>query len=218
MPISESSGRAKGGKRAMVTEIKPISLREEHKRLTRERIISSAEALFQVQGFRATTVDQIVKAAGTAATTFYRHFVGKPDLAWILRDKLGAELGPVMVKLGTLGGTNPQAVRSWLTRNFFPVWQRNHVLYEAYWEATYADPRLASDVVPNSLAFIEEILPDFLSQFKGKARAHAQLKISMLVHFLDRACYMAHTNKEEPETSPILEEMAAMIWRSLFGA
>ncbi len=57
------------------------SLRSQLKRLTKERLISSAIELFRLNGFRATSVGDIAKAAGTTPTTFYRYFSSKSDIA-----------------------------------------------------------------------------------------------------------------------------------------
>ena len=53
----------------------------------RERILLAASRLFHETGIRATGVDSLIKAAGVAKATFYRHFPTKDDLvvAW-LRD------------------------------------------------------------------------------------------------------------------------------------
>ena len=53
----------------------------------RDRLLSAASRLFHEGGIQATGVDSIIKAAGGAKATFYRHFPSKDDLvvAW-LRD------------------------------------------------------------------------------------------------------------------------------------
>jgi AcrR family transcriptional regulator len=53
----------------------------------RERILEAASQLFEQSGIQATGVDSLIKSAGVAKATFYRHFPSKDDLvvAW-LRD------------------------------------------------------------------------------------------------------------------------------------
>ena len=53
---------------------KPISLREELKQHTRSRLESAAVQMLRRHGYRAMTVEQIVHAAGTTRTTFYKYF------------------------------------------------------------------------------------------------------------------------------------------------
>lgn len=46
----------------------------------RERILASAFDLFYRQGYRATGINQIIAASGTAKASFYDHFPSKDDL------------------------------------------------------------------------------------------------------------------------------------------
>src|SRR3954454_18878154 len=48
--------------------------------MTRQRLIDAATASFQRQGYAATTVDDVVTAAGATRPTFYLHFKTKADL------------------------------------------------------------------------------------------------------------------------------------------
>jgi AcrR family transcriptional regulator len=52
----------------------------------RDRILAAASELFSRQGIGATGVDRLIKSAGVAKATFYRHFPSKADLivAWLL--------------------------------------------------------------------------------------------------------------------------------------
>lgn len=51
--------------------------RQQQKADTARRIFEAALALFVAQGFEATTVEQIVRAAGVAKGTFFTHFASK---------------------------------------------------------------------------------------------------------------------------------------------
>lgn len=47
---------------------------------TREKIIETATRLFEEQGYKNTTVEQIIEEAGCSKGTFYYHFSGKEEL------------------------------------------------------------------------------------------------------------------------------------------
>jgi AcrR family transcriptional regulator len=51
----------------------------------RDRLLTAASQLFQETGIQATGVDALIKSAGVAKATFYRHFPSKDDLviAWL---------------------------------------------------------------------------------------------------------------------------------------
>lgn len=55
-------------------------LRERKKRETRERIELTALALFERDGFEATTIDDIAAAVDIAPRTFFHYFTTKEDL------------------------------------------------------------------------------------------------------------------------------------------
>jgi AcrR family transcriptional regulator len=64
--------------------------REEKKRRTRDLLINSARAVFVRRGFSASTIKEIVEAAGYTRGAFYSNFVDKAELliAVIERDHL----------------------------------------------------------------------------------------------------------------------------------
>ena len=57
---------------------------------TRERLLSAASWLFCHYGFQATGVDAIVRRAGTAKTSLYKHFVSKDGLIEAVLEREGA--------------------------------------------------------------------------------------------------------------------------------
>lgn len=61
----------------MTTVITMSTQRQQQKADTARRIFEAALTLFTEQGYGATTVDQIVKAAGVAKGTFFTHFPSK---------------------------------------------------------------------------------------------------------------------------------------------
>jgi AcrR family transcriptional regulator len=64
------------------------SLRERKKRETRARIVHAARALFQEQGFEATTVDQIAEAANVSRQTCFNYFHEKSAILTLLGDAM----------------------------------------------------------------------------------------------------------------------------------
>lgn len=63
-----------------------MSLREVQKQLTRDRLVEHALELFTMNGYAATSIDEIATAAGTTRVTFYAYYPSRVDL---MKDFMG---------------------------------------------------------------------------------------------------------------------------------
>lgn len=63
-----------------MTQINHPSLRERQQLATKREIIAAALDLFEKQGFRGTTIEDIAQTVGVSARTVFRHFDTKSDL------------------------------------------------------------------------------------------------------------------------------------------
>ena len=59
---------------------------------SREILQEAAFELFQMQGYRGTSVEQITKTTGFSRATFFNFFSSKAELFWIETDTLAARL------------------------------------------------------------------------------------------------------------------------------
>jgi AcrR family transcriptional regulator len=72
---------------------------------TRQRIVEETLRLFEAQGFHATSVDGIAKAAGTSRSTLYQYFESKEQIFVELLEECGTALMRVVRRIGPLGPT-----------------------------------------------------------------------------------------------------------------
>jgi AcrR family transcriptional regulator len=72
---------------------------------TRQRIVEETLRLFEAQGFHATSVEGIAKAAGTSRSTLYQYFESKEQIFVELLDECGSALMRVVRRIGPLGPT-----------------------------------------------------------------------------------------------------------------
>jgi AcrR family transcriptional regulator len=97
------------------------SPRRERRRLAmRSRILESAVARFQEQGYEATTVAQICEGADVAYGTFFNHFPSKLDLLREIVDEGQARMAARLEELAK----QPTSMREQLT-TFFGEFARN---------------------------------------------------------------------------------------------
>src|SRR6476620_7395722 len=68
--------------------------------INRERILDAAQHLVIENGFAATSVDQVLMAAGTSKGAFFHHFDSKLDLARALTERyVTADIGHLQAAL-----------------------------------------------------------------------------------------------------------------------
>ena len=196
-----------------VTEIQ--SLRSQLKRLTKERLISSAIELFARNGFRATSVGDIAKAAGTTPTTFYRYFSSKSDIARLLQDHINVDVKSTFERLDEVRRPTRQAIRGWVDQ-YDQMWQRNHVLCDAFWEATSTDPQLAAELVPITFRLTESMkLVQSLAEGENKTKFQTRLVLMYLL--MDRLLYLVNIQQRNATGLRMLDEFSEILRGALFS-
>lgn len=191
------------------------SLRAEHKRLTRERLISAAVELFAQHGYRATSVGEIARIAGTTPTTFYRYFPSKSEVARLLQDRINVELKRHLEALDDMQPPTRQALRGWVEQ-YGHLWRRVHVLWNAYWDAISTDPDLAAEAVPEmhrlagSIRLIESMPP-------GDGRDRFQSRLVLMHLLMERLFYLVDIQERDATADKMIDEFSEILWDSLFN-
>jgi AcrR family transcriptional regulator len=196
-----------------VSEIQ--SLRSQLKRLTKERLISSAIELFAKNGFRATSVGDIAKAAGTTPTTFYRYFSSKSDIARLLQDHINVDVKSTFERLDEVKRPTKQAIRGWVDQ-YDQMWQRNHVLCDAFWEATSTDPELAAELVPVTYRLTES-MKMVQSLPEGENKTKFQTRFVLMYLLMDRLLYLVNIQQRNANGLRMLDEFSEILRAALFS-
>jgi AcrR family transcriptional regulator len=105
---------------AVVRETGPVkpeprgSLREEQKKLTRNRLLDAAVVVFAEKAFVDTTMEDIARAAGVSRVTVYAHFPGKGDIMQALAQRVYDTMDGVYSGLAEIPRWTRAAIRNWL--------------------------------------------------------------------------------------------------------
>jgi AcrR family transcriptional regulator len=175
--VANKTTKAAG--RTMRSKRKPLSLRAELKRRTREHLEASAVRLIRKQGFRATSVDQIAKATGTTRTTFYQYFKSKGDLIHFMQEAfIAPEVIAICGKLDDIRNPTWQQLREWVVDYI-------HVFVEAYTDAAIVDPEVAATSVPNTY-WVTGHMTDALDRYAGKERQRVHDKLVILIPMISK--------------------------------
>ena len=211
-----TTGTARKPKQEVEYEVGEIqSLRSQLKRLTKERLISSAIELFAKNGFRATSVGDIAKAAGTTPTTFYRYFSSKSDIARLLQDHINVDVKSTFERLDDVKRPTKQAIRGWVDQ-YDQMWQRNHVLCDAFWEATSTDPQLAAELVPITYRLTESMkLVQSLAE--GETKTKFQTRLVLMYLLMDRLLYLVNIQQRNANGLRMLDEFSEILRSTLFS-
>ena len=73
------------------------TLRERQAEATRQLLVSVARELFTEQGYKATSIEEIIKRAGVARGALYHHFSGKDALFRAVYDEVQTEVATRVV-------------------------------------------------------------------------------------------------------------------------
>lgn len=194
---------------------KTSSLREELKRHTRARLEAATVQMLRRHGFRAMTVEQIARAAGTTRTTFYQYFKSKSDLIHFLQEAfIEPEMVAISVKLDEIAHPTWQSLRDWITE-YSRTWNRIHLFLEAYSDALLTDPAVAATAIPNTYR-VTAHMTNILSRFAAEERERAHGKLVILLSVVSQMLSLAHAQREDARDSRLLDGFTDLFWEGFF--
>jgi AcrR family transcriptional regulator len=207
--------RAAGKPHRIVAAGPQLSLREALKEETRSRLQAAAVESIARHGYRATTVDGIVQAAGTTRTTFYKYFSGKADMIHVLQTQ---EIAPALTllcrRLDALDPLSRQSLRNWMN-DYARTWQKIHVFFEAYGDASREDPAVAARMLPDSYA-VTGAMTRMLGIFEGAQRQSFHDKLVIMFANLSAMLFQVAAQGEPPAQSRLLDEFTDIFWEGMF--
>ena len=193
----------------------PVSLRERRKRQTRRRLEKAAISMIRKHGFRAMTIGQIVKAAGTTRPTFYQYFNNKADLIHFIQEtRIAPEMIAICQRLDALDNPDWQALRDWINE-YAETWERIHLFFDAYSEASMIDPTVARTIVPHTEQ-VTRHMTRLLERYPPAERVRVQTKLDLLLTMLANAMMRVHAEGEDPARSQLLDRVADIFRDALF--
>jgi hypothetical protein len=108
-----------------------------------------------------------------------------------------------------------QAIRGWVDQ-YDQMWQRNHVLCDAFWEATSTDPQLAAELVPITYRLTESIkLVQSLAE--GETKSKFQTRLVLMYLLMDRLLYLVNIQQRNANGLRMLDEFSEILRSALFS-
>jgi AcrR family transcriptional regulator len=213
--MAASRARSKGRGSSRRDDAGP-SLREDLKRRTRAKLESAAVRLIKKHGFRATSVDQIARAAGTTRTTFYQYFKSKGALIHFMQQEF---IAPGMIaickRLDDLVNPTWQDLRDWVTE-YSTTWEHLHLFFEAYNEAATTDPEVAAAAIPQTYD-VTAHMNQLLERFEGAERQRVHDKLVILISVISQMLALTKGQRDDPRNSHLLDNFTDLFWDAMFS-
>jgi AcrR family transcriptional regulator len=160
--------------------------RERRKLEVRARLLSAARSLFAKQGFEATTVDEIARAADVVPATFFNHFQSKQALLGLMAGEVFETLHAMTAQHLEGPGTSVAKLRRFILSISESIASSRGVARDVFLEF------LKSDATPDEPhPYLERLIGPFVSviaegqsrgEFRGDRSAAflAQMAVGML--------------------------------------
>jgi AcrR family transcriptional regulator len=188
-------------------------VREEHRILTRQRLMDAGLACFEKLGYGSTTVEDIVAEAEVARGTFYLHFNNKLELVRAWTEDVQPAVGELYERLDQMLAKSDRpdrkAIRAWMKEAF--AWFTTHHTIVAVWhELAITEPSFQG-VSPFLTA---DHMPLYLGQWPKRRREAARIRIVLLVQQLSAAFQLTHMNRLLDVRDEFMIDVLTDLWMS----
>lgn len=194
---------------------KPLPIRQQHKLITRERLLDAAVRVFAERGYADATIEDIVAEAALGRATFYLHFKSKLEvMRAIIRARIEQNQA-LIAELDVVQSPTRDLLESWI-RRVVSHWAENGDRFLVGLQALASEPELAGElgavVRPTSTT-----LARWLMQRPGIPGNEAALRSELLVSVLQRACRSLVTNPDEYDVDLVVGAVTDMWANDLVG-
>ena len=192
-----------------------LSLRDEQKLMSYNRLLDAALAVFKDVGYKTATIDQIAAEAGANRATFYLHFKDKMDLAAGLGRRVTPASAHEFLHLDSADIPTLAQVKQWLVQ-YVRSNNIDRMLSQMLNEALAAEPAFAAEYL-EFVGRIADRMTKYLSRWTGKRRQIARSKIVIVELMLAR--YMTHMSSQGL-TFPgehVMDALAESVWCTLYA-
>ena len=194
-----------------------MTVRDELRELTHQRLLSAAEAAFERDGYLRTTVGNIATEANVNRATFYLHFTDKADvLLAVLRTNLADT--PVYWREvdAALADGSRDALRASLSRTLHWYEQHGRLLIPVR-EALATDPHLVEQTEGTFAGFADE-MSDYLASVLPAERDRAHLRLQLLIIQLDQIAFRLIVQRRQSIDREVMLDEVTDIWRLVLPA
>lgn len=185
--------------------------------ITRERLLDEMTALVERQGFRPTSVNDVLQAAGIKKGTLYYHFPGKDELGLAVLERAASEFLAFLDS--TLTGPTPMDAIESFFKAAFKRHSRTGFVGGCLWGNTALE---MSDSSPVYTEFVQKVFDEWigrvervirLGQEAGQIRTDrsAGELARMVVAGIEGGIMMSRLTKKDRPFKECLESLRALL-------
>ncbi len=148
-----------------------LSIRDEQKQRTRQRLLDAAAEVFEEQGFFTASIDAIVERAGVSRPTFYQYFKNKTQAlsALVLEEEIEADLYVQQLPVDA----SKQQLRAWLD-GLLALYERSQATMLAWTQAESLDAEFRTITRGVQARWIDEITSHLIGARKADQRCRTR--------------------------------------------
>ena len=193
-----------------------LSIREEQKRVTYERLLNAAKELFETAGADEVTIDQIAKRAGTNRTTFYLHFEDKSHIAFKIRTRYQElDINHISRFLLNKKGVTRNDISRWI-KTRANTFHKLRTVIEIGSESLNRKPELMQEFLIQTNEILATGFKKFLDQFDAEERELIQAELFLGAVLLNRYLYITVVQGLEFPPSKVPEALVSY-WYDLLS-
>ncbi|OGT72216.1 MAG: hypothetical protein A3I78_09040 [Gammaproteobacteria bacterium RIFCSPLOWO2_02_FULL_56_15] len=167
-----------------------MTLREELKQVTHERLLNAAKELFEQEGAETVTVDQIARQAGTNRTTFYLHFEDKTDIAFKIRSRYrDGDIRSITHYLTGGNGVSRNDILKWI-RHRSSFFRKHRAIIQLGTESLNKKPELMQEFMDQTIEILNAGFAGFLGKFGQDERELVLAELLLCSVMLNRYLYI----------------------------
>lgn len=195
------------------TEPRPrVSLRDEQKRFTRQRLIDAAREVFERSGYASTTIEDITRTAGASRATFYLHFRGKAEIVnELFLQVLLPDANAIYEQLHELTSPTWDDVRGFV-EGTLEYWDRHAAIIDILQQAHAVEREEIGETWSFALTDTASVLGHYMTTVRGVDAPAAHIRAIMLIGLLDRFWFFTRLPGLEIPRSAALDALADFWW------
>ena len=187
-------------------------------RKTRARLLKAGLQVLAERGYHVARVDDVVRAAKTSRGTFYLYFDDKQDLFRTLASDAAEEMAALADDLGPIdAGPDGLAELRRFLHVFHDTYDRHGAVIRA-WAENQVDDKALIELGLATFGGIAAAVTERLREAAVQPVPDADVAATIFLATLERLVYFVTTRPLGLPADELLDELAGMLHRGLFGA